>query len=54
MQSVYDNEAVQYRLKYVLEIKHGDKSISQAATDAHVDWKTMKSWVLRFEKEGEK
>ena len=52
MQSVYDNEAVQYRLKYVLEIKHGDKSISQAAADAYVDWKTMKSWVTRFENEG--
>ncbi|MCK5020888.1 MAG: DDE-type integrase/transposase/recombinase [Candidatus Peribacteraceae bacterium] len=52
MQNVYDNEVVQYRLKYVLEVKHGDKSISQAARDAQVDWKTMKSWIIRFEMGG--
>ena len=52
MQSVYDNETVQYRLKYVLEVKHGDKSISQAARDAQIDWKTMKSWITRFNAEG--
>ncbi len=52
MQSVYDNEVVQYRLKYVLEVKHGDKTISQAARDAQVDWKTMKTWVNRFDDEG--
>ncbi|MDG6225658.1 MAG: helix-turn-helix domain-containing protein, partial [Candidatus Thermoplasmatota archaeon] len=52
MQSIYDNKTVQYRLKNVLEVKHGDKSISQAARDAQVDWKTMKSWITRFDKEG--
>jgi transposase InsO family protein len=52
MQNVYDNEVVQYRLKFVLEVKHKDKSISEAAKDAHVDWKTMKSWIVRFEKQG--
>lgn len=52
MTSVFDNETVQYRLKYVLEVKHGDKSITQAAEDAGVAWKTMKSWIVRFEVEG--
>lgn len=52
MQSVYDNEVVQYRLKYVLEVKQGDKTISQAARDAQVDWKKMKTWVSRFDDEG--
>lgn len=54
MMSIYDNEVVQYRLKYVLEVKHKDKSISQAANDADVDWKTMKSWVVWFDQEGVK
>ena len=52
MTSLYDREVIQHRLKYVLEIKDLDKSVAQAARDAHVDWKTMKSWVLRFEESG--
>lgn len=52
MASVFDNETVQRRLKYVLEVKHGDKSIRQAAEDAGVDWKTMKRWIVRFDVEG--
>lgn len=52
MTSLYDQEVVQQRVKYVLEVKDQDKSIAQAARDAHVDWKTMKSWLLRFEESG--
>jgi transposase InsO family protein len=52
MSSIYDNETLQFRLKYVLEVKDKDKSIAQAARDAGVDWKTMKSWVVRFDKDG--
>lgn len=52
MTSVYDNETVRSRLKYVLEVKDKDKSIAQAARDADVDWRTMKSWVVRFDREG--
>lgn len=52
MKTIYDDEVVQYRLKYVLEVKHGDKSISKAADDAGVTWKTMKSWVVWYDNEG--
>jgi len=52
MATIYDNETVQFRLNYVLEIKNKEKTISQAARDADVEWKTMKSWVVRYDKEG--
>ena len=52
MTSPYDQEVIQHRLKYVLEIKDQDKSIARAARDAHVDWKTMKNWLLQFEEFG--
>ena len=52
MGSIYDDETVQQRLKYVLQVKDRDKSISQAATDAGVDWHTMKRWVVWFDEEG--
>ena len=52
MRSPYDSEIVHFRLKYVLQVRDQDKTISQAAKDAEVDWKTMKSWVTRFENEG--
>ena len=48
----YDNETVQFRLKYVLEIKNNDKTIAEAARDADVTWKTMKSWIVRFKEHG--
>jgi len=54
MTNVYDNETVQFRMKYVLEVEDKDKSIAQAARDAAVTWKTMKSWVVRFRTEGVK
>lgn len=54
MTSIYDNETVQFRMKYVLEVEDKDKSIAQAARDAGVSWKTMKSWVVRFRAEGVK
>jgi len=52
MRSPYDAEIVQIRLKHILPVQDQEKSISQAARDANVDWKTMKSWVTRYEKEG--
>ena len=52
MKTIYDDEVVQYRMKYVLEVKHGDKSISKAADDAGITWKTMKSWVVWYDNEG--
>jgi len=52
MTSIYDNETVQFRLKFVLEVKDKDKSIVKAAQDADVTWKTMKSWVVRFDNDG--
>jgi hypothetical protein len=42
MQSVYDNKTVQYRLKYGLEMKHRDISISKATAEGHAELKTMK------------
>ncbi len=52
MTNIYDNETVQFRLKHVLLVEDKDKSIAQAARDADVDWRTMKSWVVRFDREG--
>ena len=52
MTSIFDNETVQVRLKFVLQVLHGDNTISQAAEDAGVSWKTLKSWIVRFEDEG--
>jgi transposase InsO family protein len=52
MRSPYDAEIVQIRLKHVLPVRDREKSISQAARDAEVDWKTMKNWIVRFEEEG--
>lgn len=52
MKSPYDAENVQIRLKHVLPVRDQEKSIAQAARDAEVDWKTMKSWVTRYDDEG--
>lgn len=52
MLTIYDNETVQFRLKYVLEVKEFDKTIAEAARNANVTWKTMKSWTVRFKEHG--
>jgi len=54
MGTIYDSEIVQFRLKYVLEIKNNKKSISQAARDADVHWTTMERWLDRFDEYGVK
>jgi len=52
MAHIYDNETVQYRLKYVLQVRDKDRTISDASRAAGVTWKTLKEWVVRFEREG--
>jgi len=52
MTTIYDNAVVRHRLKHVLGIEHGDKTIAQAARDAGVTWKTMKSWFVMHEHRG--
>ena len=52
MTIIYDNGVVRRRLKHVLDIDHGDKTIAQAAREASVSWKTMKSWFVRHEHHG--
>jgi len=52
MTTIYDNSVVRRRLKHVLDIDHGDKTIAQAAREASVSWKTMKSWFVRHEHHG--
>ena len=54
MKNILDDETVQYRLKYVLQIGDKDKSIAQAAQEADVDWRTMKRWYINFKSEGVK
>ena len=48
METIYDLEYVQKRLKYVLLIRDDHMSISEASSDAGVTWKTMKSWIHRY------
>lgn len=48
MGNLFDNETVQYRLKYVLQIDSNDKTIAQAAREADVAWRTMKRWYDRL------
>ena len=50
MKNILDDENVQFRLKFVLQIE--DKSIAQAAREADVDWRTMKRWYANFKKGG--
>lgn len=52
MKTIYDKEAVQIRLKYVLQVIDNDISIADAARNANVAWRTMKRWVTWFEIEG--
>lgn len=52
MITIYDNETVRYRLKYVLQIIDQDKTISAAAKEAGVCWRTMRRWKTRYENEG--
>lgn len=52
MKTIYDDLAVQERLKYVLRVIDDDISISEASRKAGVTWKTMKNWVIRFQNEG--
>lgn len=52
MGNLFDNETVQYRLKYILQIDSNDKTIAQAAREADVAWRTMKRWYDRFKEEG--
>ena len=54
MRNLLDDETVQNRLKYVLQINSNDKSIAQAAREAEVDWRTMKRWYSNFKKDGVK
>jgi len=52
MTTIYDNETVRYRLKYVLQVIDRDRTIAAAARDAGVCWSTMNSWKGRYEDEG--
>lgn len=52
MLTIYDNDKVQFRLKYVLRINDSDKTIAEAARNAEVTWKTMKNWVVRHNQQG--
>lgn len=52
MKTIYDDLAVQERLKYVLRVIDDDISISEASRKGGVTWKTMKKWVMRFKTEG--
>lgn len=52
METIYDLEQVQYRLRYVIQVTNDHMSISEAANDAGVTWKTMKSWIDRYEEFG--
>lgn len=54
MRNLLDDETVQGRLKYVLQINSNDKTIAQAAREAQVDWRTMKRWYSNFKKDGVK
>lgn len=45
MRNLLDDETVQNRLKYVLQINSNDKSIAQAAREAEVDWRTNEKVV---------
>jgi len=48
VETIYDLEYVQKRLKYVLLIRDGHMTISEGARKAGVTWKTMKSWIHRY------
>lgn len=52
METIYDLEYVQKRLKYVLLIGDGHMTISEGARKAGVTWKTMKSWIHRYNEYG--
>lgn len=42
MKNILDDENVQFRLKFALQVEDKDKSIAQAAQEANVDWRTMR------------
>jgi len=52
MTTIYDNETVHHRLKYVLQVIDRDRTIAAAARDAGVSWRTMNRWRERFKNEG--
>jgi len=52
VETIYDLDYVQKRLKYVLLIRDDQMSISEASRDAGVTWKTMKSWIHRYNEFG--
>lgn len=54
METIFDLEYVQRRLKYVLLVRDNDISISEASREAGVTWKTMKSWIHRYNESGVK
>lgn len=52
MDTIYDLDYVQNRLKYVLLVRDNQMTISEASRKAGVTWKTMKSWIRRYNKSG--
>ena len=40
------------KVKIVIKYIAGEVSMSEAATEAGVDWKTLQKWVMQYEAEG--